>query len=88
MEHQENAFDDISTDLVRVFAPAGAEGVAVLELNRPQKRNAFTQAMIDAMVRALASLDKNPSVRALVVTSAPGSPFSGGFLFFFFFLVL
>lgn len=65
----------MSTDLVKVLD--GSEGVAILQLNRPQKRNAFTQAMIDAMVAALDSLDRNKNVRALVVTSAPGSPFSG-----------
>lgn len=70
-------FDDISTELVKVLTPTHVEGVAVLQLNRPQKRNAFTQDMIDAMVAALDSLDKNKNVRALVVTSTPNSPFSG-----------
>lgn len=70
--------EDISTDLVKVLAPSDErEGVAILQLNRPQKRNAFTQEMIDAMVKALDGLDKNRNVRALVVTSAPKSPFSG-----------
>lgn len=63
------------TDLVRVLLPA--DGVAVLELNRPAKRNAFTQAMINDIVAALDDLDKKPDVRALVVTSGTGIPFCG-----------
>lgn len=70
---------DLATDLVRVLTPADSEGVAILQLNRPQKRNAFTQGMIDAMVAALDRLDRDRDIRALVVTSVPGSPFSGGF---------
>lgn len=69
--------DELSTDLVKVLA--NADGVAVLQLNRPQKRNAFTQAMIDTIVTALDRIDKNRAVRALVVTSSPGSPFCGEF---------
>ncbi|KAG8167836.1 hypothetical protein KVR01_003525 [Diaporthe batatas] len=58
---------------------ADDDGVAVVQLNRPQKRNAFTQAMIDAMVAALAYLDAAKHVRALVVTGSPGgAPFSAG----------
>lgn len=71
--------DEYSTmsDLVKVLT--NADGVAILELNRPAKRNAFTQAMINAIVAALGHLDKMRDVRALVVTSSPGVPFSGEF---------
>lgn len=69
---------DISTDLVKVLK--NVDGVAILELNRPEKRNAFSQAMIDAIVTALDHLDRRTDVRALVVTSTRGSPFSGQFL--------
>jgi enoyl-CoA hydratase/carnithine racemase len=66
----------LSTEHVRVLADD--DGVAVLRLNRPQKRNAFNQAMIDAIVAALGHLDARNDIRALVVTgSTGGGPFSG-----------
>lgn len=72
--------DEYSTmsELVKVLT--NADGVAILELNRPAKRNAFTQSMINAIVAALGHLDKRADVRALVVTSSPGVPFSGELL--------
>lgn len=66
---------DTSTAFVKVLE--NGDGVAILELNRPEKRNAFSQAMIDAIVTALDHLDRRRDVRALVVTSTQGSPFSG-----------
>lgn len=70
-----NILTDISTELVTVLD--GGDGVAILQLNRPQKRNAFTQGMIDAMVVALDRIDRDRQFRVLVVTSVKGSPFSG-----------
>ncbi|KAJ0115423.1 hypothetical protein J7T55_012702 [Diaporthe amygdali] len=61
---------DVSTEHIKVLADD--DGVAVLQLNRPQKRNAFTQAMIDSMVAALGYLDARKDIRALVVTGSPG----------------
>lgn len=67
----------LSTEHLKVLVDD--DGVAVVQLNRPQKRNAFTQAMIDAMVAALAYLDASKDVRALVVTGSPGGgPFCAG----------
>lgn len=67
--------EDISSEFVKVRKDA--DGVALLELNRPEKRNAFTQGMIDAIVAALEHLDKRGDIRSLVVTGTRGSPFSG-----------
>lgn len=53
------------------------DGVSVVEFNRPSKRNAFTQAMIDDFTSKLFALDQDTSVRAVVVTGSPGGPFSG-----------
>lgn len=69
------SIEQFSTEVVKVSK--NADGIAVLELNRPQKRNAFTQVMIDDIVAALAYLDTLGDVRALVVTSTPGSAFCG-----------
>ena len=51
------------------------EGIAILELNRPRKRNALSQALIDELVTALRRFDHDPTVFAVIVTSS--GPFSG-----------
>ena len=53
------------------------DGTALLELNRPAKRNAFSQAMIGELAQALNHLDAQVSVRAVVLTGTPGGPFCG-----------
>lgn len=53
------------------------DGVALVEFNRPSKRNAFSQVMIDELVSTLARLDEDAQVRAVVITGSPGGPFSG-----------
>jgi enoyl-CoA hydratase len=50
-------------------------GIAILELNRPRKRNALSQGMIDELTGALSQLDRSPTVFAVVLTSS--GPFSG-----------
>ena len=50
-----------------------AAGVRELRLNRPDKRNAVTFAMYEAMERALAAADTDESVRAVLLSGAgPG----------------
>ena len=51
------------------------EGIAVLELNRPRKRNALSQALIDELTAALRQIDRNPMILAAILTSS--GPFSG-----------
>src|SRR5215217_1032515 len=55
-----------------------AEGVALLTLNRAERRNALSTELREEGCRALAQLAGDESVRALVVTGA-GSVFSAGF---------
>ncbi|KAG9386109.1 Enoyl-CoA hydratase/isomerase [Pyrenophora tritici-repentis] len=52
------------------------EGIAILELNRPRKRNALSQALIDELVTALRQFDHDPIVFAVILTSS--GPFSAG----------
>jgi enoyl-CoA hydratase len=52
-------------------------GVALLRLDRLAKRNAFSQAMIGELVRALARLDALDAVRAAVITGGADGPFCG-----------
>ena len=51
--------------------------VGVVRLNRPEKRNAFTPEMEQAMRAALEALDADPAVKALLIVGAGGC-FSAG----------
>jgi enoyl-CoA hydratase/carnithine racemase len=53
-----------SEDILRITR-RGA--FAILTLNRPEKRNAINQAMIEAFARALDEIENDTSVRALLV---------------------
>jgi methylglutaconyl-CoA hydratase len=55
-----------------------ARGVATLTLNRPDKRNALSAAMIAELTDAAAALGGDPSVRAVVLTGAGDSFCAGG----------
>jgi methylglutaconyl-CoA hydratase len=52
-------------------------GIARVELARPQVHNAFDDGLIAGLTAALAALDRDPAVRAVVLTGA-GSTFSAG----------
>ena len=56
---------------------ATANGVATIEIARPEKKNALTQAMYTAMAEALVAADADASVRAVLVTGQPGVFTSG-----------
>jgi enoyl-CoA hydratase/carnithine racemase len=49
-----------------------ADGAAILQLSRPAKRNALSQAMWEAICAALAEAAARPDVRAFVFTGLPG----------------
>lgn len=51
------------------------EGIAVLEISRPRKRNALSQALIDELTAALRRIDRDPTIFAVILTSS--GPFSG-----------
>ena len=53
------------------------DGVQIVRMNRPDKRNALTRAMYAAMSEALAAGDADPAVRAHVFLGVPGA-FSAG----------
>jgi enoyl-CoA hydratase len=55
-----------------------AEGVALLTLNRPDRRNALSTELREEGCRLLAELAEDEAVRCLVVTGA-GTTFSAGF---------
>jgi enoyl-CoA hydratase/carnithine racemase len=64
----------MAADLIQL-ATAGA--VATLTLNRPEKRNALTTAMLDDLLAALDRLERDPAIRVLIVCGA-GDAFCAG----------
>lgn len=67
--------DDASGELV---LREGSGHVAVLVLNRPEKRNALNDELREAFIAALAAADADPEVRAIVITGAGEKAFVSG----------
>ena len=61
-----------------LYEPPGPDGVAVLTLNRPGKKNAIGLRMVEEMHAALALLERDPAAGALVVAGAGGKVFAAG----------
>merc|ERR550514_2133303 len=64
--------------IVRQPAEADAPGVAVLTLNRPKALNALNAALMDELVTELRVIDKDPAVRAIVITGIGDRAFAAG----------
>ena len=56
---------------------ATGNGVATIEIARPEKKNALTLAMYQAMADAIAAARADAAVRALLITGQPGVFTSG-----------
>ncbi len=56
---------------------ATLNGVATIEIARPEKKNAITQAMYQAMAEALLAATADSAVRAVLITGQPGIFTSG-----------
>ena len=56
---------------------ATLNGVATIEIARPEKKNALTVAMYQAMGEALQAATADPAVRAVLITGQPGIFTSG-----------
>lgn len=54
------------------------DGVAVITLNRPDRRNALSTAMLDGLARALEQCEASRDVRAVVLTGAGRAFCAGG----------
>ena len=68
---------DIDTGTDHLLAELEA-GVLTLTLNRPEVRNALSGEMVPALVSELAAAERNPEVRAIVVTGAGRGFCAGG----------
>ncbi len=54
------------------------DGVAVITMNRPDRRNAFSEAMISALGAVLARVETDEAVGSVVLTGAGGAFCAGG----------
>jgi 2-(1,2-epoxy-1,2-dihydrophenyl)acetyl-CoA isomerase len=54
------------------------DGVAVITMNRPDRRNAFSQAMVSALGAVLAQVETDEAVGCVVLTGARGAFCAGG----------
>jgi enoyl-CoA hydratase/carnithine racemase len=54
-----------------------AEGIRTIRMNRPDKKNALTQAMYTAITQALNDANDNDAIRCIVLAGVPGA-FSAG----------
>jgi 2-(1,2-epoxy-1,2-dihydrophenyl)acetyl-CoA isomerase len=54
------------------------DGVAVLTMNRPERRNAMSGGMLTAMSATLAACETDPEVACVVLTGAGGAFCAGG----------
>ncbi len=64
----------MTSDLLEVVK----DGVAVLTLNRPERLNAMSRPMLDALLEALPRLAEDPAVGAVVLTGAGRGFCAGG----------
>jgi 2-(1,2-epoxy-1,2-dihydrophenyl)acetyl-CoA isomerase len=53
-------------------------GVAVITMNRPDRRNAFSHAMVSALAAVLAQVESDEAVGCIVLTGAGGAFCAGG----------
>ena len=68
---------DIDTGTDDVLATVEA-GVAVLTMNRPERRNALSESMLAGLATVLAQVETDDSVRCVVLTGAGGAFCAGG----------
>ncbi len=61
-----------------LYAHDTATGVATITLNRPDRRNALTFQTYEELTDVFAALDREPGVRAVVITGAGPGFCSGG----------
>jgi 2-(1,2-epoxy-1,2-dihydrophenyl)acetyl-CoA isomerase len=68
---------DIETGTTDLLARV-EDGVGILTMNRPERRNALSGSMISAMGQMLARFEIDPEVGAVVLTGAGGAFCAGG----------
>jgi 2-(1,2-epoxy-1,2-dihydrophenyl)acetyl-CoA isomerase len=61
-----------------VLAHIEDDGVGVVVLNRPERRNALSRPMLEGLAQSLGDLEESPDVGAVVLTGASGAFSAGG----------
>lgn len=67
-----------NTGSEHLTAEVDDNGVAVITMNRPERRNALTDTMLSGLASALADFEHANDVRCLVLTGAGGAFCAGG----------
>lgn len=69
---------EFTSDTSLVQVTVDEHGVALIKLNRPEKRNALSQKFIDSICSTFAMVERDGKVKVVVLTgSQPAGPFSG-----------
>src|SRR4051812_27233524 len=68
---------EIDTGTQELLARVEA-GVAVLTLNRPERRNALNRSLLEALARTLGDIEIDDEVGCVVLTGAGGAFCAGG----------
>lgn len=66
----------MSDDVLLTTSPA--EGVRLLTMNRPERRNALSPELVQALIAGLREADADPEVRAVILTGAGEKAFCAG----------
>jgi len=53
--------------------------VATVTLNRPERHNALSTALVDEIMAAMTQADRDPEVRIVILAGAGGTAFSSGY---------
>jgi len=69
---------DLDTGTDDLQATVDDDGVAVLTMNRPERRNALSGPMLDALARVLGQVEVDDAVGCVVLTGAGGAFCAGG----------
>lgn len=57
---------------------ADSNGLAIITIHRPKKLNALNKATIEELHKAIKELDKNPSVKVIIITGSGEKAFVAG----------
>ena len=68
----------IETATSDLIAQVGDDGVGIITMNRPERRNAMTGAMLSGLATAIAEMETAKDVRCVVLTGAGGAFCAGG----------
>lgn len=69
---------DFKSETSLVQVELDGSGIALVKINRPEKRNALSQKLIDTLIEAIATVERDATVKVVVLTgSRTTGPFSG-----------